>query len=151
MVFTRHLARFRAAILAAIISVGCGVILLGQIVPDAPIRHFSLPMFGENGYKSWELRGLQGEFLNKEQALIEGLEVVVFSGDGEVREENRIRSPKALIYLSESRAESDSSLFVVGPGYEITGRSWSWDGKKRKIVVREAVRVSFAGTLNILD
>ncbi|MEX0326475.1 MAG: hypothetical protein AB3N33_10345 [Puniceicoccaceae bacterium] len=123
----------------------------GQMVPDAPIQHFRLPMFGENGYKKWELRGLKGHYQSEEAALVEGLELVVFSGDEDLWVENRIRSPKALINLKASTAEGDSSLFVVGPGYEIQGRDWTWDGKARKIVVRDSVRVSFAGSLDILD
>ena len=125
--------------------------LLAQMIPDAPIQHFKLPMFGENGFKKWELRGLQGHYYNEQQAMVEGLELVVFSGDEAMEVENRIRSPKALIHLQESRAEGDSSLFVVGPGYEIQGRNWLWEGLERKIIVRESVRVSFAGTVDILD
>lgn len=125
--------------------------LLAQMIPDAPIQHFRLPMFGENGYKKWELRGLKGHYHSEERALVEGLELVVFSGDEALEVENRIRSPKALIHLQESRAEGESSLFVVGPGYEIQGRNWLWEGLERKIVVRESVRVSFAGTVDILD
>lgn len=126
-------------------------VLFGQMIPDAPIQNFRLPMFGESGYKSWELRGLKGHYYNAEQAMVEGLELIVFSGDESMVEENRIRSPKALIHLKESKAEGDSSLFVVGPGYEIQGRDWTWAGLERKIVVRDAVRVSFAGTVDILD
>ena len=122
--------------------------LLAQMIPDAPIQHFKLPMFGENGYKKWELRGLKGHYHSDQEALVEGLELVVFSGDEDMQVENRIRSPKALIYL---QAEGESSLFVVGPGYEIQGRNWLWEGLERKIIVREAVRVSFAGTVDILD
>ena len=57
----------------------------------------------------------------------------------------------ALIHLKQSTAEGESSLFMTGPGYEIQGRNWTWDGKQRKIVVREAVRVSFEGSVDILD
>lgn len=129
-----------------------GGLLLGQMVPDAPIEHFRMPMFGTDGYKTWELRGLRGHVLGDgERALVEGLELVVFSGDADMLEENLIRSPKAMIYFEASRAEGDSSLFVVGPGYEIQGRDWTWEGREQKIVVRDAVRVSFAGTVNILD
>lgn len=138
-------------LLCLLLLFGGGWGLLGQMIPDAPIQHFRLPMFGENGYKHWELRGLKGHYYSEEQALVEGLELVVFSGDEAMWEENRIRSPKALIHLKESTAEGDSSLFVTGPGYEIQGRNWTWDGKQRKIVVREAVRVSFAGSVDILD
>ena len=125
--------------------------LLSQMTPDSPIQHFRLPMFGENGYKQWELRGLKGHYRGEEQALVEGLELVVFSGGEDLAVENRIRSPQALIFLDESRAEGESSLFVSGPGYEIQGRNWLWDGIDRKIVVRESVRVSFAGTVDIPD
>lgn len=125
--------------------------LLAQMTPDSPIQHFRLPMFGDNGYKKWELRGLKGHYHSEAEALVEGLELVVFSGDESMDVENRIRSPKALIHLQESKAEGESSLFVVGPGYEIQGRNWIWEGLERKIVVRESVRVSFAGTVDILD
>lgn len=128
-----------------------GLMVYGQMVPDAPIEHFRLPMFGENGYKTWELRGFRGHYLSEEEALVEGLELVVFSGDETVSEENRIRSPRARILLEEARAEGDSSLFVTGPGYEIQGQDWSWDGAERKIIVRKDVRVSFAGSVDILD
>jgi hypothetical protein len=131
---------------------GAGAVtVLAQMVPDAPIQHFKLPMFGENGYKKWELRGLKGHYHSPEEAMVEGLELVVFSGDEQVLEENRIRSPKAIIHLKQSSAEGLSSLFVIGPGYEIQGRNWTWNGLERKIVVRESVRVSFAGTVDILD
>lgn len=137
--------------LTAILTTVGGLMLSGQMVPDAPIEHFRLPMFGDEGYKSWELRGLRGHYINENEALIEGLELIIFSGDEAILEENRIRSPKATIYFGDARAESDSSLFVVGPGYEIQGRDWTWEGRERRITVREAVRVSFAGSVDILD
>ena len=136
---------------AGIALCGGSWVLFAQMVPDAPIQNFRLPMFGENGYKHWELRGLKGHYYSEELALVEGLEVVVFSGDEAMWEENRIRSNMALIHLKQSTAEGESSLFMTGPGYEIQGRNWTWDGKQRKIVVREAVRVSFEGSVDILD
>ena len=137
--------------LAAAATVAGGWLLFAQMTPDAPIEHFRLPMFGENGYKTWELRGTRGHYLSEAEAMIEGLELVVFSGDEEMKEDNIIRSPKALIHLDESMAEGESSLFVIGPGYEIQGRDWTWSGGERKIIVRENVRVSFAGKIDILD
>lgn len=144
------LPRLRALLAGLTCSLG-GWVLVGQMVPDAPIEHFRLPMFGENGFKTWELRGLKGHYLNENEALVEGLELVVFSGDEELTEDNRIRSPRALIDFEDSTATGESSLFVVGPGYEIQGQDWTWHGRERKIVVRQAVRVSFAGSVDILD
>ena len=126
----------RLFLLSAICSLA-GFGLLAQMMPDAPIQHFRLPMFGEDGYKTWELRGVKGHLYSKEEAVIEGMELVVFSGDEAMWEENRIRSPKARIRLEESRADGDSSLFVVGPGYEIQGNDWSWVGLERKIIFCE--------------
>jgi len=146
----RRCARRVVAAAGWVFALG-GAALSGQMTPDAPIEHFRLPMFGAGGYKSWELRGLKGHYLGADRALVEGLELVVFSGDADLREENRIRSPRAVIYFNESRAEGESSLFVSGPGFEIQGRNWTWEGAQRKIIVREAARVSFSGSLDILD
>ena len=134
---------------------GCSLFLMSwalvaQIFPDAPIQHFRLPMFGEKGYKEWELRGAKGHYRSEEEAFIEGMELVIYSGDEAMWEESRISSPAATIRLKESRAEGESSLFVLGPGYEIQGRDWIWLGLERKIIVRDAVRVSFAGSVDIL-
>lgn len=147
--FNRFFPR-RCFTLSLLASLGAFSVL-AQMTPDAPIQHFKLPMFGENGYKKWELRGLTGHYKSEKEALVEGLELVVFSGDEDLSVENTIRSPRALIHLQESKAEGDSSLFVIGPGYEIQGRDWLWDGLERKIIVRQSVRVSFAGTVDILD
>jgi hypothetical protein len=137
--------------LAVALAIAGGWALNAQMVPDAPIEHFRLPMFGDNGYKSWELRGLRGHYLSEESALVEGLDLVVYSGDAALTEENRICSPRARIQLKEARASGESSLFVTGPGYDIQGRNWTWDGIERKIIVRQSVRVSFAGSLDILE
>lgn len=151
MVSLKRIFQLPVSVLVALSSFLGAYALLGQMVPDAPIQHFRLPMFGENGYKSWELRGLTGTYVSEQEALVEGVELVVFSGDEDLLQETRIRSPKATIYLKEARAEGASSLFVTGPGYEIQGQNWTWEGSNRKIIVRQAVRVSFAGSVDILD
>lgn len=125
--------------------------VMGQMVPDAPIEHFSLPMFGEDGYKSWELRGFRGHYLSEKTAMVEGLELISFQGGEALLEDNRIRSPRAHIDFAQSEASGETSLFVTGPGYEIQGQDWTWYGKERKIVVRRSVRVSLSGGLTLLD
>lgn len=135
---------------ALLAGLGCGW-LSAQMTPDAPIGNFRLPFFGEDGYKTWELRGLSGEFASARVVKITSLELLTFSGDQRVVLENTIRSPQAWIFLDESRAEGPSSLFVAGPGYTIEGRDWLWDGRQRRIEVRAAARVAFDGSLNILE
>jgi hypothetical protein len=140
--------RYRLAVMLPIVA---GVWLSGQMVPDAPIEHFSLPMFGEDGYKDWELRGFRGHYLGEEAAMIEGMELISYQGGAALIEDNRIRSPRADIDFAQSTASGKTSLFVTGPGYEIQGEDWTWFGKERKIVVRRKVRVSLSGGVTILD
>jgi hypothetical protein len=122
-----------------------------QMIPDAPILHFRLPMFGEEGYKTWELRGLSGTPVSEVEVSVEGLELLVFSGTADLLEKNRIRSPRALIDFDRSEASGETSIFVTGPGYTIQGSNWMWEGKADRITVREAVRVTFVGELSILE
>ncbi len=121
-----------------------------QMVPDAPIQNFRLPLFGDNGFKVWELRGLVGHYISEGEARVEGLDLMVFSGDEQMHLENRIRSPEATIEFDRSRASGDSSFFMTGPGYEIEGSDWVWEGRENKLTVGRNARVVFADRLNIL-
>lgn len=122
----------------------------GQMIPDAPILHFRLPMFGEQGYKTWELRGVEGIYVNEDEAIVNGLDLLVFSGDASLWLENRIRSPQARIHFGASRATGAGSLFVSGAAFTIEGSDWEWDGVARRIVVRRQARVVFEDELDIL-
>lgn len=134
-------------VLAGILSLASA---MAQMIPDAPIREFRLPLFGDNGYKEWELRGLEGHYLDAGSARVDGLDLLVFSGDADMLLENRIRSPSAVIEFEAARASGDSSLFMTGPGFEIEGRDWIWDGRRRNLTVGHSVRVVFESSLIIL-
>jgi lipopolysaccharide export system protein LptC len=121
-----------------------------QMIPDAPIENFRLPMFGEDGYKSWELRGLRGHYLDETSAIIEGMELVTFDGGAELLVGNKIRSPKALISFKDSTASGESSLFVTGMNFAIQGQDWEWNGKENSITVKSQVRVTFNQQLDLL-
>jgi len=125
-------------------------LLVAQMIPDAPIRDFRLPRFGEDGYKSWELRGVAGTYLNEDQVLVEGLDLLTFTGGLDLQVENRIRSPKALIDLSAETARGETSLFVTGPDFSIEGRDWIWSAGQESIIVRESVRVRIEDQIDIL-
>lgn len=143
---------WRAVALAVGMAAGLPTVwLIGQMVPDAPIEQFTLPMFGEDGYKSWELRGFRGHYLGEDAALIEGMDLISFQGGEALDEDNRIRSPRAHVDFAKSEASGESSLFVTGQGYEIQGRDWTWYGKERKIVVRREVRVSLSAEITLID
>ena len=120
------------------------------MVPDAPVHNFKLPMFADNGYKSWDLQGRQGIYVNAEQIDILGMKLRVFSGDSDLKLETYIESPKATVLVRRKQGAGNSEVLIKGPNYTIIGRNWTWDGNTRTVKVREAVRVTFTGEIDYL-
>ncbi|MCC5808605.1 MAG: hypothetical protein JJU00_19920 [Opitutales bacterium] len=107
-------------------------------------------MFGDDGFKTWELRGVEGIYLNSAESEIVGLDLLVFSGDERALVENRIRSPRARVLMEKARAQGETSIFVTGPNFSLAGEDWTWEGEERKITVRRAARVTFDEDFDIL-
>lgn len=137
-------------IVAAVFLGGTTELLDAQMRPDAPLRNFKLPVFGDNGYKVWELRGVEGRYISDAKSEILGLDLEIFSGDEAMISESRIKSPQAMIFLDERRAEGDSSLFFDGRNFVLRGEKWSWDGKIEHLVVRGRPKVTFYDSIDIL-
>jgi len=128
----------------------CVACLEAQMVPDAPVHNFKLPMFGDNGYKSWDLQGRQGIYINAEQIDILDMKLRVFSGDSAMRLETSIESPRATILVHNKLGGGKSEVIIKGPNYIIIGRNWTWDGNTRTVKVRKSVRVTFYGEIDYL-
>ena len=64
---------------------------------NAPVSEFSLPKFGENGFKAWDLSGKSGRYVSNERIDIEQLRLRLFSGDEAARVEVTIESPQAVV------------------------------------------------------
>jgi|TARA_B110000438_G_scaffold302997_1_gene362641 hypothetical protein len=124
--------------------------LSAQMRPNAPIQNFRYPVFGDNGYRIWELRGVEGRYLSDEESLILGMDLKVFSGDESMTLETRIRSPEARINFPNATAEGSSTLFVTGQSYEIEGSNWKWEGKAKCMTVVDGSRVVFFDSIDIL-
>ena len=124
--------------------------LHGQMRPDAPILNFLFPVFAENGYKLWELRGTEGRYLSENEGIILGLDLRSYSADEAMKLENRIRSPEARINFTDTTAQGNSTLFVNGDGFEIEGADWLWDGEARRMTITGGSRVTFFDSINIL-
>lgn len=138
------LHRWRAAraglVGALLLAAGLGAQLRPD--PDAPVRDFRLPMFGDDGLRAWELRGDVGRFRRDRTLLVEGLDLKVFAPGGEVVE-SRIRSPEAVLDPETSQASGDSPLLVETADFELRGEDWSWDGQAHRIIVRRQVHTVF--------
>lgn len=130
-------------------AVGAGT-AHAQMTPDTPLKDFRFPVFADNGYKLWELRGVEGRYLSESESIILGLDLKVFSGDAAMLLESRLRSPSAHVFIDEARAEGDSSIFLSGANFVLQGENWTWLGKEKRLVVRQDARVIFNGEINLL-
>ncbi len=116
---------------------------LGQMEPDAPVRDFQLPRFGDDGYKIWDLRGRRGIYVNPDRIDVEGMRLRLFHPGDPESLQLQIESPRATIYPRENRAEGDGILLVLGPNFSLSGTDWEWEGETDIIRVGANARVAF--------
>jgi hypothetical protein len=135
-------------LLAAVIA--AGTLLTAQMSPDAPIEDFRFPMFNDEGFKIWEVRGVQGIYIDHQTSQIIGLDLQVFTGDDEMLLTHQILSPSALIHFDRRSAAGDSSIFVTGPGFNLEGEDWSYEGSDDRITIRRKARMTLNQEINIL-
>ncbi len=136
-------------LLAAVAVIPAGP-LPAQMTPDAPLRNFRFPVFAEDGYKIWELQGVEGRYISEKESIILGLDLKTFSADEAMILEHRLRSPRARVFIDEIRAEGDSSIFFTGPNFTLQGENWTWHGQTRTLNVTSRARVTFNDEINIL-
>jgi len=117
--------------------------LCAQITPAAPIANFRLPMFGENGFRSWELSGTEGRYLSSEKIEVDNMKLKIFSGKTGMDVEHLIASPRAILFTAKNIAIGEGPIAITSPRYRITGERWFWDGKTRSVVVSKKASVVF--------
>lgn len=117
--------------------------LNAQMVPQQPVKNFQLPMFGENGYRTWELSGDEGKYLSADKIEVKQMRMKVFSGDAASVIENRIESPLATLFVSKNIAIGQGPIRISASNYRIDGERWFWDGKTRSVVVSQKASVIF--------
>ncbi|WP_308986203.1 LptA/OstA family protein [Thalassobacterium sedimentorum] len=113
------------------------------MTPNAPIKNFRLPRFGDNGYTQWVLQGAQGIYDSEEQVRVEGMAMRVYSADERMALELTMDSPQATLRLHENRAYSEGAIEIVGANFKITGTGWEWSGATKEIVVYHDTVVQF--------
>lgn len=117
--------------------------LSAQMLPDAPVRNFRLPMFGPEGYRIWELRGLEGRYVDENRVDVTDMTLRIFSSLDPAKVETEILSPQATMRIQQNKAEGNESITVTGDHYVIQGRKWQWDGNKHRVIIDEDVKVIF--------
>ena len=132
---------------------GCCLYMAGlaaseaQILPNAPLYDFRMPIFGQNGYIVWDLVGSQGSFLGRDRIEIKNLTLRFFSGTSARTVTGIVESPTASVFPNERRASSGSRLRVIGHDFEISGNKWDWIGDDQTLLIREDVRMKVFGKM----
>jgi hypothetical protein len=121
-----------------------------KMVPNAPIIDFKLPLFGESGYKAWEIQGAEGHYINAERITVVILTIRTYSGDENLTLRSVISSPDAVIDPKKKVANGSSYINVYGQGFRVKGKDWTWDGLNKSITIRENIRVDFDKSLGTL-
>lgn len=139
-------ARWSQSVRRLMLLTSCGLMLLpaaAQILPDAPVINFRLPMFGDDGNPVWELRGQEGRYLSEEKVDLTGMRLLVFDPEQPNRVETEILSPSATMLVQHNQVRGDESITVTGDNFIITGQRWLYDADERRVVIDEDVKITF--------
>jgi hypothetical protein len=161
MNFRRRIALGCAFAAAALLLVGAST----PIIPTAPIIDFRLPVFNEQGFRHWEVRGSEAVFDPvQERAEIKSLRLTVYSGDEREFVENVVESPYAVLLRKELSVSGPGLIRLIGyergREFEVRGEDWSFQEippsatnpeKTKSVVIRKNVVVTFSQDIgNIL-
>mgnify|MGYP002044861784 FL=1 len=113
------------------------------MTPNAPIKNFRLPRFGDNGYTQWMLQGDQGIYDRDEQVSVKQMAMRIYSGDERMALELSMDSPQGTLLLQENRGYSESPITIVGANFKISGIGWKWSGDTKEIIVKQDAVVKF--------
>ena len=117
--------------------------LVAEMTPNAPVENFRLPMFNEEGYRSWELQGTKGIYVDGTHVDVIEMNMRVFSGDEANEVQTEITSPDATVLLAENKAIGRNTILISSNDYTITGQNWTWDGDNDSFTIEGDVVVTF--------
>ncbi len=114
---------------------------------NAPIVNFRLPTFTPDGHREWLVRGSEARFANQDQVDITELTLSIFRGDDSDKIETMILAPSAHVTPSESVVTGENTIRVINDDFEITGISWRYEHKQKRVTVAKKVHVTFRAEL----
>ena len=116
---------------------------------DAPAKDFTLPLFGESGYKAWEIAGHEGRYIDKDHILVTLMNIKIFSGEADMFLDAIIASPDAKIDLKDKNAQGESAIIMRSHNYRVSGQGWTWFAKENRIRVHKNAKVEFKQDIGI--
>jgi lipopolysaccharide export system protein LptC len=114
---------------------------------NAPIVNFRLPTFTPDGHREWLVRGSEARFASQDQIDIAELTLSIFRGDESDKVETMILAPSARVTPSESVVTGENTIRVINDDFEVTGISWRYEHKQKRVTVAKKVHVVFRAEL----
>lgn len=140
-----------------LIFILCSLTSWAKTIPlEAPIQEFRLPIFGDNGYKRWDIEGREGHFAGESSVMkIQGMRLRVYSGNADLGLEATLESLEATLWPKKRFAEGHEYLFLTTPEYTVVGYGWSWEEVGRedtrldyKVILKSDVCITFKSALS---
>ncbi|HEX7631158.1 MAG TPA: hypothetical protein VF388_03420 [Lacunisphaera sp.] len=117
-----------------------------QISTEKPVINFRLPLFNNEGYRVWMIRGSEGRYESADRIAVKELTLSVFSGRADEKVDTLVLSPIAVVNRPESVVTGPSTIRVINDQLEASGIDWKYTqiGKKNfKVSIAKNVRVVF--------
>lgn len=124
------------------------LIATAQLMPDAPVSDFRLPMFGDDGFLDWDLRGEEARFMKEEQIDLAGMRLSVYDELQPGRVETLIISPQAVFLIESNEIIGNETITVEGDNFFATGKNWRWIGEEKSVEIDGSVKVTFSENLS---
>lgn len=118
-----------------------------QFVSKEPIINFRLPMFNEDGYKTWEVRGSEGRYLEENRIEITSLDLRILSGDEAGTLQTEITSPLAIVHPKDRTVAGPGPIRADGQGFELYGEDWLYEHDTKTVTVRRSVVLTLDGNV----
>jgi len=128
----------RIPALAATLACACA---FGQMREGTEVFDFQLPLFNEEGYRVWQLRGDKGVYASETQIRIESMTVNQYSGDEADRRVAELTSPEAIFHIDSTTGYGPGELRLGTKAFEVSGYDWIWLGEEEQITFNRDVRV----------
>jgi len=131
----------RCSVLLGVLALVFALRVNSQILPDAPIEGIQIPMFSEEGYKLWNMKGSSAAYKDDGGVEVKELDLEIYQGEEAKEVDMHILGAEA-VYASDDRTiTGDGGVFVDGDFYDIEGDSWKYSLNERVVQVTSNVKV----------
>ncbi len=113
---------------------------LGQAL-NAPVENFKLPLFNEQGFRAWYLRGKQGIYTAEKEVKIVGMDLQQYSGNEADQVIALMKSPEANMRLNPLVASGPGEIQIESDLFKAVGEDWIWQGSEKRLIINNNIKV----------